>query len=376
VLGANDRIRCGVIGAGGRGSYLLQQFQAHGAEVAAVCDVYETRLDAARKAAGPDARAYVDYRKLLEDKSLDAVIIATPEHLHAPMLIDACAAGKDAYVEKPLAHSVAEGFQMVDAVRRAKRVVQVGSQRRSYDLYLEAKRLMDSGVTGPVRLVNAWWLNSWRSLPAPKLTGKVHWDLFLGPAPKRPFDPMRFVNWLQFWEYGNGIMVGQAAHLLDGIVWMMNSTFPTAVTAAAGKANLEGAEIPETSSMTVEYPENYILVFTIGYQAMRYRMFNDQMQQFHGMKARFDLGRESFSLWPESSAVDLKASAEKRVPDTFELASRAHIANFLDCMRSRKEPNAPIEVGNATNVALCMAIESMRSGRRVRFNAATKRTEA
>jgi predicted dehydrogenase len=376
VRGANDRIRSATIGAGGRGQYLTSQFKSQDAEVAAVCDVYEPNLAAGLKAASPGARGYVDYRRLLEDKSLDAVVIATPDHLHAPMLIDAVGAGKDVYVEKPLAHTIEEGFRMVAAVRSSRQVCQVGTQRRSYDLNQEAKQILDSGVTGPIRLVNVWWMNHMVSLGKPQLKGKLEWDLFLGPAPRRPLDPLRFVHWLQFFDYSGGYLIGQAAHIVDSVQWMMKSTYPLAVTCAAGQVNLEGGEVPETASLSVEYPENYLLVFTITYKGMRYRMANDQMQQFHGTKARFDLGRESYALYQESSAVELKPVREKRQPDTFELASRAHVANFLECMRTRKDPVAPIEVGNSTNIVLCLAIESMRAGRRVRWNQTAKRSEA
>lgn len=373
VSGANERIRCGTIGSGGRGTWLTGAFKEMGAEMAAVCDIYEPHLANGLKAASTGAKGYEDYRKLLEDRSIDAVIIASPEHWHCQMLVDAVDAGKDVYVEKPLAHAVDEGFRMVDAVRRTKRIAQVGTQRRSYDLYHEAKEIFASGMLGEIRLVNSWWLNtSSGSISRRELRGKLNWDLFLGPAPKREFDPARYFNWLNFWDYGNGIMVGQAAHIVDGVHMMMDSTFPVLVNATGAKSRIEGAEIPETGTMAVEYPE-YMLVFTISYKAMRYRMFNDQMQQFHGSKARMDLGRESYAVIPQSSAVDLKVAKERRDPDSFERASHAHVRNFLECVRDRKEPNAPIEVGNHVNVVNCMAIQSMRSGRKLQFDPATRK---
>jgi predicted dehydrogenase len=371
-LGASDRIRCGTIGTGGRGRYLTAQLKEHGAEMAAVCDVYEVNLQSGLRVASPGARGYTDYRRLLEDKSIGAVVIATPDHLHAAMLIDAVEAGKDVYVEKPLAHTIEDGFRMVDAVKRTKRIVQVGTQRRSYELYQEAKRVLDSGAVGGVRLVTAWWLNHWSSLRPPTLKGKLDWDLFLGPAPKRDLDPVRYFNWLHFRDYSGGIMIGQAAHIVDGIHWMMNSTYPLAVTSAAGRVNVPGAEIPETSSMTVEYPENYLLVFTLGYQAMRYNPFHDQLQQFHGSDARFDLGRESWALYPQSGAVELKPSRERRSPGTFESASGVHVRNFLECIRTRQQPNATVEMGQSTNIVLGMAVESARSGRRVLWDATAR----
>ena len=376
ILGANDRIRIATIGMGGRGCYLTENFRRQGAEVVAICDVYEPRLERGAQLASPGAKTYVDYRRLLENKTIDAVVIATPDFQHAPMFIDAVDAGKDVYVEKPLAHSVEEGFRMLQAWRRSGRIAQVGTQRRSYPLYAEAKRLMDSGATGPVRLVNAWWLNYRDSLSAARLEGTLHWDLFLGPAPKRPLDPHRYFNWLHYYDYAGGIPISQAAHIVDGVQWMMNSGYPLAVTCASGPPNLEGAEIPETCSMTIEFPEKYILVFTIGYQAMHYRQFNDQMQQFHGAKARFDLGRESFALYPQTNDLELKASVGRRDPGGFEPAGQAHTASFLRSLRDRGEPVASIEMGQRTNVVCCMAVASLRSGRRVRWNGELQKMES
>lgn len=376
VLGANERIRCGTIGTGNRGEYLTARCKEQGVEVTAVCDVYEPNLQDGLKAAAPGAKGYVDYRRLLEDKTLEAVIIATPDHLHAQMAIDAVEAGKDIYLEKPIARTIDEGIRIVEAVRRTKRVAQVGSQRRSFGLYEEAKQILDSGATGDVRLVTAWWLNHQKALLPPVLKGKLDWALFLGPARKRPLDANRFFNWLYFSDYAGGMMIGQAAHIIDGIHWMMNSKYPLAVTSAGGRPNVPGAETTETSSMIVEYPENYLATFTVGYKAMHYRQFNDQMQQFHGAKARFDLGRESYALYPESNAIEMKPSREKRAPDTFDSASRAHLRNFFECVRTRKDPNATIEMGQATNIVLGLAIESMRTGRRLRWNPATSRVEA
>jgi predicted dehydrogenase len=376
LAGAGDRIRGAIIGSGGRGRYLTANFKELGVEMAAVCDVYQPNLEAGLKAASTGAKSYSDYRRLLEDRSLDCVIVATPDHWHARMVIDAVDAGKDVYVEKPLAHGVQEGFQVVEAVRRTRRVVQVGTQRRSFDLFQEGKRIVESGQLGEVRLVNAWWLNHQKSLRAASLQGSLDWKQWLGPAPKRELDPARFYNWYYFWDYSGGLMVGQAAHVIDAIHWFMNSTFPVAVSCSAGRNHLEGAEVPETTCMTIEYPEDYLAVFTVGYRAMRYNMFNDQMKQFHGSKARLDMGREWYALYPESSAIDMKPAAEKRMPGSFEPATRAHIRNFLECIRSRKEPNAPVEAGNSTNVVLCMAMQALRSGRRLKWNSAARRVEA
>jgi predicted dehydrogenase len=148
VVGANDRVRAGIIGAGGRGRYLIGQFKELGVDVGVVCDVYQENLDAGVKVAATGALPVHDYRRLLDDKTLDAVIVATPDHRHARMVIDAVEAGKDVYVEKPLAHKIDEGFAIIEAVRRTRRIVQVGTQRRSAELFLKAKQIVDEGQLG------------------------------------------------------------------------------------------------------------------------------------------------------------------------------------------------------------------------------------
>ncbi len=373
MMGANDRIRTGIIGAGGRGKYLTGQFKEIGAEMAAVCDIYEPNLQGGLKEASTGAKAYHDYRKLLDDKSIDAVIVATPDHWHARMVIDAVEAGKDVYCEKPMAHTIAETYAVVEAVRRTKRVVQVGMQRRSAPLFLEGKHIVDSGQLGEIRLVTSAWYNYTPPFPNRKLAGDLDWKQWLGSAPERPLDPMRFFNWYYYYDYSGGLLVGQAAHIVDCIQWYMNSMAPVAVTCTGGKINLPGAEVPETAVIAIEYPENYLGTFTLGYKAMQYSMFNDQIQQYHGNKARLDVGREWYSLYPEQkTAIDLKASVESKKPGSFSTAAPSHIRNFLECIRSRKDPNAPVEAGQATAIVLAMAMDSLRSGKRLKWNPATR----
>jgi predicted dehydrogenase len=376
MLGADAPLRGAIIGAGGRGRYLTAEFKEIGVAMAAVCDVYEPNLAAGLKAASTGAKGYTDYRRLLEDKSIDVVVVATPDHWHAQMTIDAVEAGKDVYVEKPLAHTIEDGFRMIDAVRRTRRIVQVGTQRRSFDVFQQAKQIMDSGVVGTVRLVNSWWLNHTAQFRRSPLQGNLDWKQWLGPAPQRQLSQERFFNWYWFWDYSGGLLVGQAAHVIDAIHWMMNSTYPAVVTASGLRPNIAGAEVPETCTISVEYPEGYLAVFTLGYQAMRYAGVNDQMKQFHGNKARFDVGRESYALYPEDpKAVDLKPAQELRRPGSFNRAARAHIHNFLECVKTRKEPNATVEMGQHTNVVLCMAMESLKTGRRMKWNGALRRME-
>jgi predicted dehydrogenase len=376
AFAAGETTRGAIIGSGGRGRLLTAEFKEIGVQMNAVCDIYEANLNAGLQVASSGAKAYHDYRKLLEDKSIDVVVIATPDHWHAQMTIDAVEAGKDVYVEKPMAHTIDEGFRMIEAARRTKRVVQVGTQRRSYPLFQQASQVMQSGKVGKVRLVNSWWLNSTPpTLSQPEIKGKVDWERWLGSAPKRDFDPVRLRNWYWFWDYSGGLLVGQAAHVVDAINWLMGSNYPLSVT-ATGRLGISGAEVPETASMTIEFPE-YVANFSLGYKAMRYSLFNDQLKQFHGDKARFDVGRESFALYMEDAkAVDLKPSLEKRDPGGFSGAVRSHIRNFLECVKTRQDPNATVEMGQATNVILCMGMEALRTGKRVRYNASARRMES
>lgn len=376
MLAAQERVRAGVIGAGGRGRFMTGEFKEIGAQMDAVCDVYEPNLKAGLAAANTGARSYTDYRRLLEDKEIDAVLVATPDHWHAQMVIDAVEAGKDVYVEKPMCHTIEEGFRMVEAVRRTKRIVTVGTQRRSSPLFQEAAKFVTPERLGDIRLVTSWWLNHQASLSARKIEGKLDWKQWLGPAPARPVEDLVFFNWYYFWEYSGGLLVGQAAHMFDVIQWFMRADAPVAVTCAGGQVNLEGAQVPDTATATLEYANNFILTFTLGYKAMRYHFHSDQLAQYHGSKARFDVGREHYELYEQNpKEMELKPSVAVNQPGSFGPATRDHIRNFLECVRTRRDPTAPVEEGLKTAIALAMTMESIRKGRRIRWNAAARRME-
>ena len=199
--------------------------------------------------------------------------------------------------------------------------------------------------------------------------------MWQGSAPKHELDPQRYFNWYYYYDYSGGLIVGQAAHIIDCIQWYMNSNGPLTVTCSGLKPDLPGVDVTNTATILIEFPENYQATFTLGYKAMTYNSTNDQLQQFHGTKARFDVGRESYTLWPQSTAVDMKPSVNRREPGSFSRAAPAHVRNFLECIRSRKDPNAPVEAGQATNIVLCMAMQSLREGRRLKWNAAARKVE-
>ena len=169
-------------------------------------------------------------------------------------------------------------------------------------------------------------------------------------------------------------MIGQAAHIVDSIHWFMNSGIPSAVVVGGGRPNLVGVEVPETTTMCLEYPENYLATFTVGYKAMRYSGTLDQLVQYNGSKARFDVGRESYSLYPEAPRdVEMKPSVHVSRPGSFGSATRQHIRNFLEAVKTRQQPSAPPAAAQSTNIVLCMAMQSVREGKRLRWNAAAKK---
>jgi predicted dehydrogenase len=260
-------------------------------------------------------------------------------------------------------------------VRKTKRVVQVGTQRRSAELFLQGKSIMDSGQLGNVHLVTSYWMNYTGGLRNAKLEGDLDWNSWQGNAPKHELDPERYFNWYYYFDYSGGLIVGQAAHIVDCIQWYMNSKAPVAVTCQGLKPDLPHVEVTNTASMIIEFPGDYLTTFTLGYKSMTYNMANDQLKQFHGTKARFDVGREFYSLWPQSTAVDMQPSVNRKEAGSFSRAAPSHVRNFLECIRSRKDPNAPVEAGQATVIVLSMAMQSLREGRRLRWNDTARRVE-
>jgi predicted dehydrogenase len=369
----SNQIRAGVIGTGGRGRLLMEVFSRDPAvRLAAVCDVYEPNLEAGISAARGQAKSYRNYRSLLEDKSLDAVIIATPEHWHHRMLLDALAAGKDVYIEKPLCQTPEQGVEMVDAAKRSRSIVQVGMQRRSYDLYLKARDVRRAGTLGAVRAVRSWWINNYLRGGASQLKGPLDWEQWQGPAAERALDPQRFFQWRYFSDYAGGIVADQGAHVFDGIHLIMDLGYPAAVNASGGRVHKAGVDMPETVVVAAEYAQDFLAVFTINYAAMRYRTRNDQMNHFDGDEARMDVGRESLAVYKQGAEEKPVLTAE----GSFGKAVELHVANFLECVRTRKPPTAPVELGFQAALVVQMANRSLREQRRVRWNPQLRRVEA
>ena len=375
----SDVINLGLIGAGGRGVFVMGVFQKDSSvRVGAICDVYEPNLErglSSASKAGSPAKAYRNYKQLLDDKNINAVLIATPEHWHAQMVLDALAAGKDVYVEKPLCQTPEQGVALVEAEKRSKNIVQVGMQRRSFDLYLEGRKIVASGVLGNVRMVRSWWLNNYLgSTKVTKLDGPLDWEQWQGPLKKRvPLDPDRFRNWRHYTEYAGGILADQGAHVFDGIHLLMNASYPIAVTASANRPHREGFDTPETAVAIAEYPEDFVASFSVNYAAMKYKPRNDQLNQLDGDKARMDIGREECSVYMQG-AEDTPAIVKKSERG-FGYATDLHVQNFIDCMRTRKTPTAPMRLGFPAALAVQLANLSLRHGKRVRWNDNLKKVE-
>jgi predicted dehydrogenase len=373
-----DRVVLGVIGSGGRGTAVMRVFQSHSeVRIGGICDVYEPNLEQALSEAlrgGSKPKAFRSYKDLLAEKDIRAVLIATPEHWHCRMVLDAIAAGKDIYVEKPLCRTPEEGVMLVNAEKSSKSVIQVGMQRRSYDLYLAARQVVASGTLGRVRMVRSWWLNnSLRIPPATKLEGKLDWEQWQGPAEHRAFDPDRFRNWREYSEYSGGIVADQGAHVFDGIHLLMNASYPLAVNASAGRVHKERVDTPESVVVIAEYPEDFLAVFTINYAAMHYESRNDQLNQLDGDRARLDIGREDFKVYRQGNEKQPEVGQHSELG--FSHATDLHVANFLECVRTRATPTAPMQLGFQAALVVQMANMSLKRGRRLRWNVQTSKVE-
>lgn len=379
----SNRVRLGLIGSGSRGTFVMTVFQKEpNLQVGAICDVYEPNLEkalstAAQNQGGTAPKAYRNYKQLLEDKSIDAVLIGTPEHWHAQMLLDALAAGKDVYVEKPLCRTPEEGVRLMKAEQASKSVIQVGMQRRSYDLYLEGRELVAAGKLGQVRMVRSWWLNNYLG-GSPrgnaKLDGPLDWEQWQGPIAKRvPVNPFLFHNWRNFRDYAGGIVADQGAHVFDGIHLLMQAGFPLAVTAAAGRIHKDGFDTPESVTVSAQYAEDFLATFSINYAAMKYKSRFDQMNHLDGDQARMDIGRESLRIFAQGE--EEKPLLERTSAKGFGHATVLHVQNFLDCVRTRKRTNAPVSVAFQAALVAQLANHSLQTGRRVQWNAAQGRME-
>jgi predicted dehydrogenase len=365
VLGANDRIVMGIIGAGGMGRGHMENFQnVGGMEWAAVCDVYEPNLQKGMKIADGNAKGFAEHERLLDRKDIDAVLIATPEHWHHDHLIAAVAAGKDAYCEKPMCWNLQQGREMIDAVRKSDSIVQIGMQRRSSPVIRdEVKKVFEDGTLGKIHMVRAEWYWNFKVDPhAEAERDKLNWERFCGPAGVQEYSPVKYRYWRYYWPFSGGNETDQGTHLMDVVLWMMNAKQPKSAVQWGTVYENKPTETPDTFCCTFEFPD-FLCTWTLGYTTNTW--FNGWSITFQGTRGALFLTEAGYRLfnqvngwekgWPKPAKQTLPGNVTSTVP---------HIQNFLECVRSRKEPNAPVEIGFQGVRPLHLANAALKSNRR------------
>src|SRR6267378_1883003 len=365
VLGANDRVRVGVIGVGGRGQELLKQvLGVPNAQLVAIADIYTRSRDEAKQTA-PGIQTLDDHRRLLDMKDIDAVIVASPLHIHARHFLDTITAGKDLYSEKTMTWSIPEAEACLAAAKRSDRVIQIGLQHVSTGAFADARKWVADGVVGKVTLVESWMSRNtprghgqWvRPVPSDCTADNVQWDLFLNGRPARPFDAFRFINWRLFWEYSGGNITENMVHQLSWIMGVLDLPVPVAAYMSGGVfSEKDGREVPDTIAVTLDFPTDLVVTWQSTFSNSRYGL-GERILGSHGTVERVS-GSTDMVTGRLTSGVRYDPEKANR-PDgaavVGESPDQDHMANFVDCVRSRKTPNAPVEVGYRTAVAAHMA---------------------
>ena len=366
VFGANERIRLGLIGAGGRGRYVMETFvKTDQVEVPAVCDVWPERSAQAKKAA-PNAQQFTDHRKMLDSvKTLDAVLIATPDHWHAQTTIDALSAGKDVYVEKPLTLKIEEGPEIVKAARMNNRVCQVGMQQRSGKHYLQAKEeIVKAGKLGKVTLARTWWHgNSAHLMRVPEryktMPSDLEWGRYLGPVKWRDYDPPQYFNFRAYLDFGGGQITDLFTHWIDVVHMFLEQDNPIAAVSSGGVYHYrDGRTAPDTIATLLEYPDNWTATF--------------EATLAPGLAgAGVELVGTDGRLWITRSRYEYFAKGAKE-PTTVVKSERDqtidHVENFLQCVKSRRRPNGDVWIGHRSAQASHLGNIAYVQKRRIRFD--------
>jgi len=385
TLGAGDRVGVGMIGLGrmARG-HLENLLEVEDAEIRALCDVFEPNLQKASSMA-PGAQTHRDFREVLDRKDVDVVVVASPDHWHATHTVLACAAGKDVYVEKPSSLCVREGRKMVEAARQHRRIVQVGTQQRSAPHFRFAVQIVQDGDLGDVTFVRTWNYGNELpdgigdpadSTPPPGLD----WDMWLGPAPKRPFNANRFgvllddkgdyQRWSSFrwfWDYAGGMMTDWGVHLLDIVQWAMKADHPQSVSAAGGKLVLkDNRETPDTLIATFRYP-GFVCTYENREANARPMDGHGYGIMFHGTKATMFLDRGGFQIFPEGEGDGVPMQAQ-----SLPASHARHMRNFLDCVKSRNAPVSEVETGHRSSSTAMLGNIAYRTGHPVAWDGRTE----
>jgi predicted dehydrogenase len=401
ALGANDKVNVGFIGTGSRGYYVMdmmyQGVPNDQIVVSAVCDTFQGALargkDQVMTKGKNTPKTYVDYREMLKDPSIDVIFVTTPEHLHHEMALAALAAGKNIYLEKPIAHTIEEGWDIVKAAEKSGKVVQVGTQNRSNQLYHKAKEMVEKGMIGDCHYVRAFWYRnaldvepSWRyPIPEGLSPQTADWDKFLGPAKKRPFDARRYRQWRLYWDYSGGISTDLLVHQTDITNFVLNKTVPTSCMASGGIYRwtepygglADDREVPDTISALYEYvPEKFHLNYScyLGNENYGYG------EQFMGNEGTVEvLNRQVITFTPETfrgrapERVKARKAIKETIPNCDNLAVQAHVRNFIEAVQGKGKVIAPASVGQQAAIGGHMATLSFKQGKKIVWDDRTKK---
>jgi len=364
ILGANDRVQLALIGCGDRGRYDMSNFLKESVDVVALCDIYANQIRLAREQA-PNAKEFADHRALLEMKEVDVALIATPDHWHAPIAIDALNAGKDVYIEKPLTRTIEEGPQIVKAARVNQRICQVGMQQRSGQHYLQAKHeYFDTGKLGKITLARTWWHgNGYHLRRAPESLqtkpADLDWAHFLGPLKWRDYDPQQYFNWRAYLDFGGGQVTDLFTHWIDVVHMFMGQDVPFSAAAAGGVYKYkDGRTAPDTINVLLEYPSE----FTATFEATLVPGITGEGIEMCGTDGRLYIDRRRYEFHP------VGRNATPTVVTAFSNIDRDHVQNFLECIRSRKLPNGDVLVGHRSAQASHLGNISYMQKRRIDFD--------
>lgn len=396
VAGSNERVRLGFIGVGNRGSNLLEATKEFADQsIAAVCDLIPAYRDRAAEAAATDPAKHEDFRRILDDRSIDAVVVATPDHWHALMTVMACRAGKDVYVEKPLSLTVVEGRKMVEVASETERVVQCGIHRRSSPFCREAAEIVRSGEIGLVTMarcgINRNMYPAGIGSPADAAPPPgVDWDLYLGPAPEQPHNPNKHAfNYRWFFDFGGGQLTDNGVHFLDLIHWGLGRETSESVTAIGGKYVVEdNRETPDTQQVLWQYPQGTLVSFLqSSANAAPWAGRDGLLAEFRGTKGTmyvtsggWEIVPESVSETPAPANTPLDRAAGRRYRESFRPAMearsntgpaspQAHVRDFLDCIKSRAKPNCDVETAHRSTTAANIGLIALKTGKHLRWDA-------
>ncbi len=378
-----DKISIGLVGCGGMGKSDLRSFLRNDeVECLAIADVDEKHLadgiKIVERARNKKPDGYKDFRRIIDRKDIDAVVVATPDHWHTLPAVFACQSGKDVYVEKPLATTIKEGRAVVDAARSNKRIVQVGTQQRSAKHFKDAVEYVRSGELGKIRMVRSWTYLDWKGglgNPADtKPPSNADYDFWLGPAPKRPFNPARFhFTFRWFWDYSGGLMTDWGAHMVDVVMWAMGED-PKGAMAIGGKYGFPGdiMETPDTQQSIVEFSGFSLLwEHMIGCGQGPWQRAHGV--EFHGNNGILVVDRGGWEVHSETDKYNRPRRINRMTPVPRQGGSRdyhfTHVKNFLECMKTREKPVSEVELGHKAAVACHLANLAVRLKRYVKWDA-------